>query len=70
MILAVYGCLSGMKCEYLDNLSTTTKIASYPLHLDFGRPVMKSMDTSSHTLSGIGSGCSNPPGDDAKYFCL
>jgi hypothetical protein len=45
-LLAVYGCLSGMKCEYLDNLSTTTRIASYPFA--FGRPVIKSMEISSH----------------------
>jgi hypothetical protein len=64
--LAVYGCFKGIKWPYLDNLSTTTNIASYPL--DFGRPVMKSIEMSSQILSGIGKGCNRPIGEDAEYF--
>ncbi|KAL2330100.1 hypothetical protein Fmac_017681 [Flemingia macrophylla] len=42
-----------------------TRMASNPF--DLGRPVMKSKLISSHTFSGIGNGCSNPPGAVAKY---
>ncbi len=50
--------LVGMKCAILLNRSTTTMIASNPL--DGGKLTMKSMDTLSHSPSGIGNGCNNP----------
>jgi hypothetical protein len=46
------------KCANFVNLSTTTKIQSFPCV--FGNPVMKSMDMLSHLFSGMGKGCSSP----------
>lgn len=43
-----------MKVAYLENLSTTTMIDPYPS--DLGKQVMKSIETLSHGLSGIGKG--------------
>jgi hypothetical protein len=57
-----------MKWPYFDNLSTTTKIASYPL--DLGKPVIKSKDMSSHIALGMGRGCNKPLEVVAEYFCL
>ena len=51
----------GMKCDSLESLSTTTRMAVCPC-LVFGRCVMKSIETSLHLLLGTGSGCSKPPG--------
>jgi hypothetical protein len=48
------------KCENFVNLSTTTKIKSFPCSL--GKPVMKSMDILSHLCSGMGRGCNSPAG--------
>ena len=42
----------------LDNLSTTTNMIVAPL--ETGRPVMKSIDKSSYTWSGMGKGYSKP----------
>jgi hypothetical protein len=55
--------LVGMKCAILLNQSTTTMMASKPL--DGGKLTMKSMDTLSHGLSGIGKSCNKP-----AYFLL
>jgi hypothetical protein len=49
--------LVGMKCAILLNQSTTTMIASNPF--DGGKLTMKSMDTLSHNLLGIGNSCNN-----------
>lgn len=49
-----------MKWAYLLNLSTSTMRESYPL--DFGNPLMKSINISSHTRFGMGSGCNSPAG--------
>jgi hypothetical protein len=46
-----------MKCVYLDNLSTTTRITKYLFEI--GRPFMKSIDIADQGLSRIGSGCNN-----------
>jgi len=52
---AVKGWRRGMKCENLENLSTTTKIAlNEP---DCGNPSMKSIEITSHEADGTGSGC-------------
>jgi hypothetical protein len=48
------------KCANFVNLSTTTKIQSFPYVL--GNSVMKSMDMLYHLCSGMGKGCSNPDG--------
>lgn len=48
------------KCVYFVNLSTTTKIQSFPFTL--GSPVMKSIQILSHLCFGVGSGCNNPTG--------
>jgi hypothetical protein len=50
--------LVGRKCVILLNRSTTTMMASKPL--DGGKLTMKSMDTLSHSPSGIGNGRNNP----------
>jgi len=55
--------LVGMKCAILLNPFTTTIIASNPL--GGGKLTMKSMDTLSHGLLGIGNGRNNP-----TYFLL
>jgi hypothetical protein len=46
-----------MKCAILLNQSTATMIASNPF--DGGKLTMKSMDTLSHSPSGINNGCNN-----------
>ena len=43
---------------YFENQSTTTKTEPIPFTL--GIPVMKSIETEIHGLSGIGRGCSKP----------
>jgi len=48
----------GMKCENLENLSTTTKIAMN--EPDCGNPSMKSIETTSQEADGTGSGCKRP----------
>ena len=50
--------LQGIAFIILLNLSTTTKIASYPE--DTGRGVIKSMDISCQGLAAIGIGYNNP----------
>ena len=55
---AVKGWRSGMKCENLENLSTTTKIALN--ELNYGNPSMKSIETTSQEVDGTGSGCKRP----------
>ena len=67
-VTAIKGCLSPIKCAYLLNLSTTTKMVSQPS--DFDNPSMKSKDISSQTCCGIGRGCNMPLGDKVEYlFC-
>ena len=56
----------GKKCANLVNLSTTTKMVSFPYAL--GNPPMKSIDMSDHTSVGIGRGWSNSAG--AKVSAL
>jgi hypothetical protein len=56
----------GKKCEKFVNLSTTTKMKSFPYAL--GNPVMKSMDILSHLCSGIGKGCNSPAGCVCSYL--
>ncbi|PKU59084.1 hypothetical protein MA16_Dca027938 [Dendrobium catenatum] len=51
---------AAMKVAYLLNLPTTTSILPYPS--DFGRLEMKSKETLSHGLWGMGSGSNSPPG--------
>jgi hypothetical protein len=51
------------KCANLVNLSTATKIQSFPCALD--NLVMKSMEILSHLCFGIGKGCSSP----ARWAC-
>jgi len=58
----------GTKCPYLLNLSTTTKIASYPFELD--SLTMKSILIYSHITSGIGKGCNKPCGEHAWFLFL
>jgi hypothetical protein len=41
-LMAESGCLSGMKCAYLENLSTITKVTDLPG--DVGRPSTKSIE--------------------------
>jgi hypothetical protein len=48
------------KCANFVNLSTTTKMHSFPYAL--GKLVMKSMDMLSHLCSGMGKGCNSPAG--------
>jgi len=60
MVRAEYECFKSRKWLYLESLSTTTSIASYPL--DLGKPTMKSMETSSQIAWGIDKGWSNPLG--------
>ncbi|PKU61350.1 hypothetical protein MA16_Dca029236 [Dendrobium catenatum] len=57
-----------MKCSYLLNLSTTTKITVNPF--EWGNLSINSMEISSHTLRGRAKGCSNPPGDITMYLFL
>jgi ribosomal protein L13E len=66
-VLALQGLFKGMKWQYFERRSTTTKIVSNPL--DLGKPVIKSKETSSQMAVGIGKGWSNPPGEVARYFC-
>lgn len=65
---AVYGCLSGMKCEYLVNLLTTTKMTEYPS--DIGSPSMKSSETSCQAPDGMGNGCNRPGSLQCSCFAL
>jgi hypothetical protein len=60
--------LVGMKCAILLNQSTTTMMALKPL--DGGKPTMKSMDTFSHGLLGIGNGYNNPACFFVKHLIL
>jgi hypothetical protein len=53
--------LTGMKWADLLSLSTTTMMASFCL-VEFGNPVMKSLEMVSHFHSGIGRGCNNLAG--------
>jgi hypothetical protein len=48
------------KCANLVNLSTTTKIQSFPCALD--NPMMKSIEILSHLCSGMGECCNRPTG--------
>ena len=54
--MAVKGCERGIKWDYLLSLSMTTSMTILPIAL--GRPSIKSLVTSFHTLSGIGRGLS------------
>ena len=57
------------KCAYFVNLSTTTKIQSFPFTL--GSSIMKSIEILSHLCSGIDRGCSNSTGRVCSdLFCL
>lgn len=58
----------GIKCAYLDNLSSTTNITSSPP--DLGNPSMKSSETTAHGRLGMGSGWSSPAGDTRSVFAL
>jgi hypothetical protein len=64
MSMALQVDLTGMKREYLLSFSITTIMASFFL-VDFGNPVMKSMEMVSHFHYGIGRGCNNP----ARCWC-
>ena len=55
---AVKGWRRGIKCENLENLSTTTKIALN--ESDYGNPSMKSIEITSQEADGTGSGCKRP----------
>ena len=48
------------KCANFINLSTTTKMQSFPCAL--GKMVMKSMDILSHLCFGMGKDCNSPTG--------
>jgi hypothetical protein len=52
------GCLSGIKCAYFKNLSTTTNMVLNPS--DFGSPSIKSVEMSCHAPLGTCKGCSSP----------
>ena len=56
----VKGCGRAQKRAYLESFSTTTMMTD--LLPDFGRPVMKSIETSVQIEAGMGNGC-NVPGD-------
>jgi hypothetical protein len=53
-VVAEYGCQRGMKCLYMENLSTTVKMTYLPLTR--GNTSMKSMDTSVHPVEGTSRG--------------
>lgn len=55
---ALEGCLSGIKWPCLENLSITTRMQLY--WDDWGRPLIKSIDTVSHALWGTGKGYNSP----------
>jgi hypothetical protein len=56
-----------IKWETLLSLSKNTMMASLCL-VDFGNPMMKSMEMVSHFHSGIGRGCNSPAG--CRCFAL
>ena len=58
IVAAVNGCLSGMKCANLVNLSITTKMALYLVEV--GNRSMKSRLTVCQEDGGIGNGCNRP----------
>ena len=64
-ILAVLGAVVvvqvGTKCTILENMSMKMIMASKPA-LVMGSCVMKSMDTCSHGVLGVGRGCRRPAG--------
>ena len=53
--------LTEMKWEYLLKFSTMTMMTSFFL-VDFGNPVMKTMEMVSHFHYGIGRGCNSSVG--------
>jgi len=66
--MAEYGWERIMRCAYLLNLSTTTKITSFPSDSD--SLSIKSMLMSTKRVVGMGRGC-NIPGDFtfSALFC-
>lgn len=54
---------NAMKWTYFVNLSQMTHITVWPN--EFGKWVMKSMVSSSHTWDGMGSACKSP-----NFFCV
>lgn len=54
------------RCIPLEKRSTTTRITMYPE--EGGRPVMKSIEASSHTLADTGRGCKSPPRRWVEYL--
>ncbi|KAM7486569.1 hypothetical protein LguiA_002578 [Lonicera macranthoides] len=58
-----------MKCAIFENLSTTTKIESFPL-LVLGKPKMKSIEISVQGSLGIGNGVYKPWGFSLDLACL
>lgn len=66
--LAVYECERGTKWIAFDKRSRITRIEVW--RSKRGRPSMKSIETSSHNLCGIGNGWSNPLGAKLSDFAL
>lgn len=58
--IAVKGCFRGIKWEYLDSLSTSTKMTENPLDRD--KPSIKSIDRSIQMSCGMGNDCKRPIG--------
>ena len=58
IILALKGWESAQKFAYLVSLSTTTMMTLFPS--DLGRPVIKSIETSSQRWLGMTNGCRRP----------
>src|ERR1700731_4124075 len=57
-VLALNGCVNAQKCAYLVSLSTTTMMTLFPSNL--GKPVIKSIETSSQCWLGMDKGCNRP----------
>jgi hypothetical protein len=58
--VAVYGCMRGMKWQYLLNRSTTERMTIFPFTL--GSASMKSRPMSAQIADGTGSGISSLAG--------
>jgi hypothetical protein len=59
-VVAVYGCPSDRKWADLENLSMTVRMTEWPLTL--GRPLMKLIPMSAHTVDDTNSGWSRLAG--------
>lgn len=63
----VKGCFRPIKCPYFVSVSTTTSTISTPF--DRGSPSTKSINISSQTQDGIGSGWKRPVGLTEHTLC-